>query len=790
MKKSEKMIDNIESGEKEDKKEKKELIKKFYNICQLCSKKYTKNPNIKCIHFNNCDHEICYICLYKILIRSKIKSISQIFSLNNKLKINCICELGSTDLSIQEIISILISLNKEITNTKPEKIENFLPKEKKCEMHDITITKFCMECYELICDECINEHNRKIKNSYCNHKTVPYNELYMKLYSNLEEIPNLNIILDKNNFEENFYKKYSELISIKFENLINEINYIKENILNSLKKEYEKYKLSMEAIYLLYKYYYYELTSINKETDIDQLMFLYNTNIFFPELNYKFSEAEAETILNQFLKKLNETKFDNMFEFKFKSINAQPYKCVQIIPDIHPTNITSICNLYNYKFVSADFEGNIKIWKNISNRYILSQEMKKVYQGAVNQICAIKLNKFAICSQSSKNICIYQEDINTEKFILIQEIKLNKPLSNEENSGDKKYFNKITTLNDKNSLLATTSDNYIYIFQDKIGGIPKQNYMKTNYELVESFDAFHSKGINSILHTKTENIITASEDGTIKVWNKERKYSTLIGHEDSVNIIEEIDKKYIVSGGSDGIIIIWEFVNNDIDNNKYILKQKLFGHEFSVIGLVYLNDDRLISASIDDTIKIWQRNKFEMFINKITIKEQKLGIEGLVNIDNETLLTYSGNKSINIWKVSKKEELFDIKKIENIQNNVVENKKKEIIKRTESVDYMVKNTIKEMTEEENKKEEIKKDKIEEIREDKREEIKKEDKKEKILLEEKKDEIREKKREEIRENKKEEIKVEKKEEKEEEINNKKEKKNEVFEINTSSNQNIS
>ena len=121
MKKSEKMIDNIESGEKEDKKEKKELIKKFYNICQLCSKKYTKNPNIKCIHFNNCDHEICYICLYKILIRSKIKSISQIFSLNNKLKINCICELGSTDLSIQEIISILISLNKEITNTKPEK---------------------------------------------------------------------------------------------------------------------------------------------------------------------------------------------------------------------------------------------------------------------------------------------------------------------------------------------------------------------------------------------------------------------------------------------------------------------------------------------------------------------------------------------------------------------------------------------------------------------------------------------------------------------------------------------
>jgi WD40 repeat protein len=67
--------------------------------------------------------------------------------------------------------------------------------------------------------------------------------------------------------------------------------------------------------------------------------------------------------------------------------------------------------------------------------------------------------------------------------------------------------------------------------------------MKTNYELVEYFEAFHSKDINSIFHSKGENIITASEDSTIKVWNKERKYSTLIGHEDSVNVV---DKKYIV----------------------------------------------------------------------------------------------------------------------------------------------------------------------------------------------------------------------------------------------------
>ena len=148
---------------------------------------------------------------------------------------------------------------------------------------------------------------------------------------------------------------------------------------------------------------------------------------------------------------------------------------------------------------------------------------------------------------------------------------MNESSLNEESSEIQKYFHKISTLNDGITIIAATNDNYIYIFQDKIGGIPKQNYMKTNYELVEYFEAFHSKDINSILHTKTENIITASEDCTIKVWNKERKYSTLIGHEDSVNVIEEIDKRYIVSGGSDCLIILWELLDMELNDNKYTI---------------------------------------------------------------------------------------------------------------------------------------------------------------------------------------------------------------------------
>ena len=311
-------------------------------------------------------------------------------------------------------------------------------------------------------------------------------------------------------------------------------------------------------------------------------------------------------------------------------------------------------------------------------------------------------------------IKVFQEDINTDKYILIQEIQLSDSTLNPENNNDiksTKCFNRINTLNDGNSLIATTEDNYIFIFQDKIGGIPKQNYMKTNYELVEFFEAYHNKSINLILHTRTENIITASEDATIKVWNKDRKYSTLIGHNDSVNALIELGKKYIASGSSDAIIIIWELTD---DYDKYILKQKIIGHEFSVIGLAYLDNDRLISASIDDTIKIWQRNQTDLFVNKITINDKKLGIEGLVNINNDTLLTYSGDKSIQIWCISTNEKIKNNKKYENIitDNEKNENKQIKKVNRTQSVDYMVKNSIKEISKEDeiNKKEESEKEK--------------------------------------------------------------------------------
>ena len=673
-----------------NKKENKNKIQK--NICQICSNKKNKNEKIKCILFNNCNHEICYICLYKILIRSYKKQIAQIYNTNNKINIKCICELGQKEMTIEEIINILSILKETIVYPNIEQKDEIIEtNELKCKIHkDVIITEYCLQCYEPICAKCLENKNKKRKNNiHENHKIISYKTFYNKLYNNLLNIPNLKVILENHkNSIKNLYEKYSDLINIKFESVINEINYIKEKMIINLKKEYDKCKPSMEAINLLYEYYNYELVSINKDTKIDQLMFLYNTEISLPEINYQF--PKTVNILNKIVKELNESNLENIFEYKFNSIKTEKYKCVQTISDAHNTNINNLCILNNKNIASGDYNGNIKIWKISNNRYILSQEIKKIYEGVINSICNIYLNKFAVCSQISDEINIFQENINDEKYVNIQKIKLN----------DKnKFFNKINTLNDNISLIVTTKDYYIYIYQDKIGGIPKQNYMKTNYELVEFFDSLHRQELNYIIHTINEKIITACEDTTLKVWNKDRSYFTLNGHTDSVNIVIEIDKNNLCSGSSDNNIIIWNINENESSSigtstitneseseNQYKLKQTLIGHDFSVIGLVYLNNDKLVSASNDETIKIWQRNKYDLFINQITIKAYK--VSGIANI-NDILVTYSWDKSIKIW-VNYNIKEFDINekkdKVNNISNNKIEQKR-------QSLDNIIRNSI-------------------------------------------------------------------------------------------------
>ena len=623
------------------------------NYCQMCgnsNEKPDKNKNI--LYFNVCRHGVCYNCLYKIIIRSYIYQLSFIHNTNNKIKIDCICSGGQMELSIYEIINIFIKIknsqkqiNQNTNNNNIINTNNLEPNKTYCELHkDTEISDYCLDCLEPVCSKCTNypvnklfftyynQHNLRQKPLHYNHKTVSYKEFFSKIYGNLLELPNLTIILENHKkLIDGSYEKYCDLINCKFESLLSEINYYKENLLIKIKEKYEKFKQSMLAINLLYDCYNNDLLSINQSSDINQLMFLYNTNIVLPEIDFQYTKME--NILNNIMKKFNDSQIEELIKYKFNKNFSKNYKCIQTINTAHENDINCLCLLNDKKIVSGDYKGYVKIWKISNNGYILNQNLNQIFNGPIDKITNINLNKFTACSPVANYINIYQEDINNEQFVSIQKISF-------END---KLISTVNTLNDKNTLIISTNDNFVHIYQDKIGGIPMQNYMKTKYELVDSFETFHTNKINYILHTSNEKLITASDDSTLKIWNKDRTYETLLGHSDSVNIVIELDNNYLCSASSDNHIIIWE------NDKKYKLKQKIQAHNYSIRGLVYLNNGKIISVSIDETIKIWERNRYDLYINKITYKEHKGGITDIVLIDNDIFITCSWDKSIKIW---------------------------------------------------------------------------------------------------------------------------------------------
>ena len=97
-----------------------------------------------------------------------------------------------------------------------------------------------------------------------------------------------------------------------------------------------------------------------------------------------------------------------------------------------------------------------------------------------------------------------------------------------------------------------------------------------------------------------KNIISASADKTIKIWNFSlgRKAFTLHGHIESVETVAiSNDRLFIVSGPSDTKIKLWNFEERREECT-------LEGHKMTVNSVAITEDQRyIISGSDDKTIK-------------------------------------------------------------------------------------------------------------------------------------------------------------------------------------------
>ncbi|WP_208821555.1 AAA-like domain-containing protein [Tolypothrix sp. PCC 7910] len=158
----------------------------------------------------------------------------------------------------------------------------------------------------------------------------------------------------------------------------------------------------------------------------------------------------------------------------------------------------------------------------------------------------------------------------------------------------------------------------------------------------------HSNSVISVIFSPDgKTLASASDDGTIKLWNRDtgKKISTLIGHSNAVNsVVFSPDGKTLASASRDNTIKLW-----NRDTGKEI--STLTGHTSWVFNVVFSPDGKtLASASDDKTIKLWNRDTGKEIS---TLTGHSDGVNSVVfSPDGKTLASASVDNTIKLWNLS------------------------------------------------------------------------------------------------------------------------------------------
>ena len=145
-----------------------------------------------------------------------------------------------------------------------------------------------------------------------------------------------------------------------------------------------------------------------------------------------------------------------------------------------------------------------------------------------------------------------------------------------------------------------------------------------------------------------QNIVSGSEDKTIKVWDINTKTGkclrTLSRHLGPVNSVAiSPDAQTVVSGSRDESIKVW-----DMDRGQCL--KTLQGHSWTVTSLaVSLDGNTIIRAGLDSSIKIWDMTTGECLH---TLRGHSYYVSSVaISLDGKTIVSGSWDKTIKIWGI-------------------------------------------------------------------------------------------------------------------------------------------
>lgn len=285
-----------------------------------------------------------------------------------------------------------------------------------------------------------------------------------------------------------------------------------------------------------------------------------------------------------------------------------------------------------------------------------------------------KESVFCLCILNDKRILSSSNDCSIRIFNQISfECDL---IINENNEGVIYVFQ----LND-NSILSCSYNNEIKIY--KLIG-------KYDYQIIQKLNK-HKNFVFKVIQLKNENLISISQDETIKFWKKyEEKYIHIDSIHDKIffqDIIEINNNEIAVSSSKLELIIFYEienkkeifrinsikcyFWNNILKklNNKILLvggydefyiidylehklKIKINNNNCDVTSILILNENDFLIGDFFGNIKKfkYKNNKCELIYDKQNAHFNE--IYSMINFNNKFLFTCSEDYYIKIWKIN------------------------------------------------------------------------------------------------------------------------------------------
>jgi WD40 repeat protein len=234
---------------------------------------------------------------------------------------------------------------------------------------------------------------------------------------------------------------------------------------------------------------------------------------------------------------------------------------------------------------------------------------------------------------SSLEAIIKQQNSNINNQNLNISLKKNNNISNL-NIDESQNINEFTLFNDlEKSRQINELNNY--------NGKPKNNAL--------SFIKEENNDNKYIQINEENNTITQEKDKLKHYYN----YKTLKEHENRVLSLIQLESGYLVSGASDGSIIIWDIYKNELISKFYEIGQ--------ILCLLEFEPNILLVGTSENNIGLWDLNT--LHDNSLfNFLKHTLWVNCLVKIDNNTFASGSNDCNIYVWDYKNKIFLFELNK--------------------------------------------------------------------------------------------------------------------------------